>query len=145
VGNLKSLSQKSKVRLIQLLDATGSPFDLTSGPNPKTYAELSSPQGLEFIKTYAYGVGPNKKMIIFDDTLKATSFIPDAHRVGLKVHPWTFRNESPFLKTYPKLDPKSEIKLFLALGVDGFFTDFTDTGVKARAEFLESQSLTRPK
>jgi len=44
------------------------------------------------------------------------------------VHPWTFRDDQP-------IDGKpiaTSIKEFLALGIDGFFTDFAITGYAVR-------------
>lgn len=68
-----------------------------------------------------------------DRTLTApTSFIADAHAVGLQVVPFTFRNEPRRLASDYKNDPKAEYKKFYDLGVDGLFTDFVDTAVAAR-------------
>ena len=36
-------------------------------------------------------------------------------------------------------DPEAEYKLFFALGVDGVFSDFTDTAVAAREAFFEEE------
>ena len=49
------------------------------------------------------------------------------------MHPWTFRAESAFLPT--GLDLESELREFLTLGIDGFFTDQPDVGVRARDAF----------
>ena len=37
-----------------------------------------------------------------------------------------------------KGDPKQEYKQFFALGVDGVFSDFADTALVARAEYLKT-------
>jgi glycerophosphoryl diester phosphodiesterase len=65
-----------------------------------------------------------------------TSLIRRAHKRGLKVHTWTFRNEPFRLAADYDGDPKAEYKLFFALGIDGLFSDFTDTAVAAREEFF---------
>jgi glycerophosphoryl diester phosphodiesterase len=59
--------------------------------------------------------------------------VADAHRVGLVVHPYTFRDEPTFLAPDYALDPVKEYLQFFALGVDGVFSDFGDTAVRARA------------
>lgn len=130
VANLKRLAGMTRLRLIQLLDATGAPAD---GAAP-SYAAMASPQGLREIARYAWGVGPNKAML-GDGTL-----VRDAHRAGLHVHPWTFRVENQFLDepfrqgidSATHGDLAAEIKSALRLGIDGFFTDFPAIGAEAR-------------
>ncbi len=61
-----------------------------------------------------------------------TSVVRDAHAAGLQVFTWTFRNEPKRLASSFKSDPAAEYKAFYALGVDGVFSDFPDTAVKAR-------------
>jgi len=53
-----------------------------------------------------------------------TDFIQQVHRHGLKAHCFTFRNEWMKLYWENGQDPYSELEEHLALGVDGFFTDF---------------------
>lgn len=56
------------------------------------------------IVSYAKGVGPEKRFIISLDAAgnldpsRATSFVRDAHAVGLQVHPYTFRSENVFYR-----------------------------------------------
>jgi glycerophosphoryl diester phosphodiesterase len=47
------------------------------------------------------------------------------------VHPWTFRTDAPPVKG-EKVE--EAMKRYMALGVDGFFTDFPVTGYKVRNE-----------
>ena len=49
----------TKLRLIQLVDATGGPAD---GAAP-SYAAMTTPAGLREVARYAYGIGPNKAML----------------------------------------------------------------------------------
>ena len=131
VSNLQALAKKTKVRLVQLMDAEGGPADDAKA----TYAGMASAKGLKAIARYAQGVGPNKGLIIprtADGTLgKPTRFVANAHAAGLKVHPWTFRAENYFLPTGLKSsdDPRArgnlaaEISAFLAMGIDGYFSD----------------------
>ncbi len=145
--NLKRLSGKTEVKLIQLLDDASGPWDNQSGPSLQ-YSQMASKDGLKEIAKYAYGVGPYKEYIVPRDkdknSLLPTDFIKNAHAANLKVHPWTFRAENYFLpKELRQGDAASkeflalhgaaaqEIKQFIELGVDGFFTDFADIGYKA--------------
>ncbi|CAN5371481.1 glycerophosphodiester phosphodiesterase [soil metagenome] len=135
VDNLKKLYAMTRIRLIQLMDKTGGPAD---GAAP-SYAVMATPEGLQAVAAYAWGIGPNKDMIRDGDS-PATSLVIDAHAAGLRVHPWTFRAENYFLPPSLKagIDPRAhgrladEITRYLDLGVDGFFTDFAYIGVEAR-------------
>lgn len=132
VENLKRLRAISSVRLIQLIDAQGAPADAAGNT---TYATMASAAGLREIARYARGVGVNKRLIIPiapDGTLlPATSIVADAHAAGLLVHAWTFRSDAPFLAAHYGGDPRAEYRQFLALGVDGVFSDFPDHAVAA--------------
>ncbi|MEY3704593.1 MAG: hypothetical protein RLZZ561_2213 [Pseudomonadota bacterium] len=131
VGNLQVLRGKTQVRLIQLIDSEAGPADLPE----MLYADMITPDGLKAIAAYADGIGPFKDLVIArtaDGHLGLpTQLVEQAHAVGLKVHPWTFRAENHFLPEGFKssLDPQqkgdlaSEIKAFVAAGVDGIFSD----------------------
>ena len=145
-ANLRKLSKLTKVKLVQLIDATGRPFDFVVAKDPRTYADLVKPEGLREIARYASGIGANKNLMIprKDDFLVApTTLVRDAHDAGVIVHGWTFRAENAFLprEFRSSADPNSigdlpgEIRKFLDLGMDGFFTDQSDIGVKARDAF----------
>jgi glycerophosphoryl diester phosphodiesterase len=69
--------------------------------------------------------------------MEPTTLVADAHKAGLFVHPYTFRNEKRRLASNYKGDPALEYKQFFALGVDGVFTDFADTALAARAAYLK--------
>ena len=131
VGNLQSLSRKTKTKLVQLMDIEGGPADL-----PETlYANMATSAGLKAIADYADGIGPNKAMVIPRTLLgnlgEPTTLVADAHAVGLAVHPWTFRRENYFLPLAQKSsvnpvahgDLVTEIRVFIAAGIDGFFSD----------------------
>ncbi len=135
------------------------PYDFAVAGDKRTFITMLTPAGLAEIKTYADGIGPWKPYLISskgtdangdgkpDDVnkdgvvderdrtmLPATSVLKDAHAAGLVVHPFTFRNEAKRLASDFKGDPAAEYKLFFQLGVDGVFSDFTDTAVKALAD-----------
>lgn len=149
VSNLQQLNHMTKVPLIQLLNGTGQPFDFVAAHDPRTYADLATPTGLKMISKYADGIGPDSRLIVPLDAanhvLASTSLVQDAHKAGLLVHPFTFRRENNFLpEEYRRGDPASPsylmatgdiagwMRLFYKLGVDGFFTDNSDTAVAVR-------------
>ena len=134
------------------------PYDFAVVGDKRTFITMLTPAGLAEIKTYADGIGPWKPYLISskgvdangdgkaDDVnkdgvvderdrtmLPATAVLKDAHAAGLVVHPFTFRNEAKRLASDFNGDPVAEYRLFFQLGVDGVFSDFTDTAVKARA------------
>jgi len=130
-GNLIALSQKTGIRLVQLVAGEGGP------PDNKTvsYASMLTPEGLKKIAAYADGIGPSKDLVIARNAIgmlgKPTGLVAAAHRVGLLVHPWTFRRENHFLPTDFRsgIDPREpgdlagEAQAFVAAGVDGLFSD----------------------
>jgi glycerophosphoryl diester phosphodiesterase len=123
-----------------LLDAVGKPYDFVVSGDPRTYADLAKPAGLTGIAGYADGIGPNKNLIVprnaSNDLLTPTTFVGDAHKVGLVLHPWTFRRENSFqpeeFRQGNAANPlylaapgnlPGELELFYKLGVDGLFSD----------------------
>ncbi|WP_294057309.1 glycerophosphodiester phosphodiesterase [Sphingomonas sp.] len=135
VDNLKKLKTMTHIRLIQLMSKDGGPADHAQ----PSYAAMATPEGLKQVATYAYGIGPELTMIA-PWTGDPTDLIVDAHAAGLRLHPWTFRAENFFLMPRYRTgaDPKAhgeleaEIRYFIGLGVDGFFTDYPAIGVAAR-------------
>jgi glycerophosphoryl diester phosphodiesterase len=69
-------------------------------------------------------------------TQAPTSLIDDAHKLGLFVHAFTFRNERRYLAHDYSEDPLAEYLQFFRLGVDGVFSEFPDTAMAARAALL---------
>lgn len=138
VNNLKLLHSITKIRLIQLMDATGGPADKAA----PSYAAMITPAGLKAVAAYAWGIGPNKDMVDKGEGTPST-LVADAHAAGLRVHVWTFRAENFFLPASLRkgADPRAHgdvdtaIRRQLAAGIDGFFTDFPLIGVKARAAY----------
>jgi glycerophosphoryl diester phosphodiesterase len=63
--------------------------------------------------------------------------IGDAHKAGLFVHIFTFRNEKKYLAADYKGDPNAEYLQFFRLGVDGVFSDFANAGFAARTVYLK--------
>ncbi len=157
VSNLKYLKDQldlhktiKHAQIIQLYDAkTSQPADFVESGDTKTYADLATAQGLKDMAKYANGVGPSKGYILnFNDngSVQTTSFISDAHAVGLKVHPYTFRPENNYLPKPLKCSqdkpaercPSGALKEFEAYfkaGVDGVFTDDPALGREAVNNF----------
>lgn len=137
----------------------GRPYSWTVGGDPRYFGDMLTPAGLAEIKTYADGIGPWKPQVMawtitpfpasnadgtpFTGTLadvnsvKPTSLIADAHKAGLFVHSYTFRDETRYLAGAYAGDPKAEFKQFFEAGIDGVFTDFATTGSAARADYLK--------
>ncbi len=148
VANLKVLSKLTQLPLVQLIESSGAPYDFVRAGDRRTYADLITPRGLDEIARYAHAIGPAKSLIIAraaDDSLaEPTSLVADAHAQGIHVHAWTFRAENFFLPSALRVGPDAksfghldaELHAFLAAGLDGFFTDHADIGVRARDSFL---------
>src|SRR5262249_60758181 len=96
VSNLQQFRELGlRAPSVQLLSASGAPFDTVARGSGPTYADLSTPAGLRGIAGYAQGIGPDKLQVIprnADGTLGTpTTLVADAHQAGLVVHPYTFR------------------------------------------------------
>jgi glycerophosphoryl diester phosphodiesterase len=140
------------------------PYDWTVSGDPRllarTFGFFATDAGLAEIRTYADGIGPWKRYIVStaavdingdgmvgDENgdglvdegdrrlLPPTSLIRRAHRKGLLVHTWTFRDEDRFLAYDYGGNPLREYLQFFRLGIDGVFSDYTDTAVFARRIF----------
>lgn len=139
VQNLKDLSRLTKVRLVQLMESERArPYDFVVAGDRRTYGDLMTPAALAEIAAYAQGIGPSKRSILPQGADKAlqkpTALVSDAHRAGLLVHPYTFRDEPEFLAPDYRLDPIKEYLQFFELGVDGVFSDAGDTALRARSQ-----------
>ncbi len=143
-GNLRDLSRMTRVRLAQLVDAKGAPYDLVAAGDPTTYADLVTARGLRDIARYADGLGAEKSVVLPRDAAGATgrpsAVVREAHRAGLDVHVWTVRAENQFMPTNFRrgADPnafgdlRAEVLALLDAGVDGVFSDHPDLAVAAR-------------
>jgi glycerophosphoryl diester phosphodiesterase len=146
-GNLHRLNKMTDVRLIQIMERGGAPDDLVARGSTRTYADMATSHGLAKISRYADGIAAGKGMVIARNPRgflqSRSNLVRDAHRVGLRVFAWTFRNENRFLpKEFRKGGnpnakglPRGEYRAYFDAGVDGVFTDFPDTAVEARRAF----------
>jgi glycerophosphoryl diester phosphodiesterase len=151
-GNLRELNRLTDVRLVQLLDASGAPYDFTVAGDPRTYSDLATRASLAWIGSYADGIGANKNLVLPRDPVTGATGTPsalvgDAHAAGLVVHVWTLRDENQFMATNfrrgtdpnAKGDSYSEAIALLDAGVDGIFSDQPDTTFQAREDWLASR------
>jgi glycerophosphoryl diester phosphodiesterase len=139
------------------------PYDWCTSGDKRLFADMVTPAGLAEIKTYADGVGVWKPYILpmkgrvdaagqlvdvngdgkidLRDTeaQSPTGLVAEAHKHGLFVHAFTFRNEKRQLASSYRGNPQAEYLLFFRLGVDGVFSEFPDTAVTARAILLRER------
>ncbi|MBD2336308.1 glycerophosphodiester phosphodiesterase [Calothrix sp. FACHB-156] len=134
VSNLKYLSTKTDLPLVQLINNTGKPYDFIVSDDERTYSDLITASSLREIAEYAQAIGIHKNLLVPRDStgklLPPTSLAKDAHAASLLVHVWTFRNEDVFLPLDFQGNPKQEYELFFSLGIDGVFSDFPDIAHK---------------
>jgi glycerophosphoryl diester phosphodiesterase len=69
---------------------------------------------------------------VADDTI-----LRNAQARGLLVHTWTFRNEPRRLARSYAGAPAKEYEQFFTMGIDGLFSDFSDTAVTARDAYWD--------
>ncbi|MEU8753210.1 glycerophosphodiester phosphodiesterase [Streptomyces chartreusis] len=156
---LQSFEPTSIQRLNKLVDnplvvllsgAASRPWDFVETGDPRTVADLVKPAGLREIASYAQGIGPTLDLVIPKDAAgnltTPTTLVADAHKVGLILHPYTMRNENPFLpanfRKGTDADAYGDVfgayRTYFATGIDGVFTDNPDTGLLAREDFVNS-------
>ncbi|MEY2244650.1 glycerophosphodiester phosphodiesterase [Streptomyces sp. BF23-18] len=148
-SSVQRLDQLVGNPLVVLLSAANTrPWDFVAAGDPRTVADLVTPAGLKWIASYAQGIGPTLDLVIPKDAAgnltRPTTLVADAHRAGLILHPYTMRNENPFLPADFREgtavdaygDPFGAFKVYFETGIDGVFSDNADTAVLARADFL---------
>ncbi|MFR9730454.1 glycerophosphodiester phosphodiesterase [Saccharopolyspora sp. MS10] len=144
VGNLRELDRSSRVRLVQLIGAEGAPPDFADSGDPRTYADLVTPEGLREIAGYADVLGPDARVLLPLDEggrlTGPTTVTADAQAAGLQVVPYSVRAENEFLPADFRSsevpgrfgDVFGYLDALFALGVDGLFSDHPDIAVEAR-------------
>jgi glycerophosphoryl diester phosphodiesterase len=123
----------------------GSPVFIQSF-DPGNLRQLRAMTPLPLVRLLEHGIGDVARIAEYADcigiakALATPASVAEAHAQGLKVHVWTFRAENEFLPDDFKIgqspaahgDLRGEIARYLALGIDGFFTDFPAIGVAVR-------------
>jgi glycerophosphoryl diester phosphodiesterase len=148
---LAGLVDNPRIQLLGTADTR--PFDFQLSGDNRTVADLVKPDGLHWLASFAHGIGPTTQLVAPVDAtgrlLAPTTLVADAHRAGLVVHPYTVRNENSFLPldyrrgTDPNAygDALGWARHLYGLGVDGFFTDNSDTARLARQDFWSAQGV----
>jgi glycerophosphoryl diester phosphodiesterase len=148
-ANLRALRGRTRLRLIQLMEASGAPRDLVVAGDPRTYRDLATPAGLREIATYADGIGVSTHLVAPTDghgaLMAPTTLVRDAHREGLPVHVWTVRPENSQLPADFRTGDPAEpgyaaahgdvagwLRRLYELGVDGVFADDPGTARRTR-------------
>ena len=160
VSNLQYLRTKTKIRLVQLIDADdvkddGSmslvapyrqPYDFVVSGDTRLFSDLLTSAGLDFVKTYADAVGPWKPYLVktvndqVDRDGDGKITINDRRVDGSTGVIEMAHAKGLMVHTwtfrndasgYGFADPKAEMQYYMKLGVDGVFTDFPGTGVAA--------------
>ncbi|SEQ78061.1 glycerophosphodiester phosphodiesterase [Streptomyces radiopugnans] len=134
-------------RVVLLWTADSRPWDFEQTGDPRTVADLVTPEGLEWISGFAQGVGPVLDLVIprrADGRLgEPTTLVRDAHARGLLLHPYTMRNENRFLPAdfHRGTDPDAygdafgALRAYFETGIDGIFADQPDTALLAAEDF----------
>ena len=129
---LRRLRQSVRVPLVQLVGVGGPSYDLLTSA------------GLEEIATYADALGAAKDMVLPRDRegqlTRPSGLVDLAHAAGFGVLVWTLRDENQFMAAdfrsgrgaKRKGHALAEYAAFFDAGVDGVFTDNTDTALRAR-------------
>jgi len=108
----------------------------------ESYEWMLDADGMETVAQYADGFGPEKSLIIDNDSTPDNIMITDlvelAHANGLEVHPYTFRADAGQVPAFAESFEELLDLYYFDANVDGVFTDFTDKAVN----FLRSKSRT---
>jgi glycerophosphoryl diester phosphodiesterase len=143
-ANLRALRDKigdrSNLSLLQLLGGKhDSPYDTVIAGQQTSYGTMMSQDGLREIATYADAIGPAYRDL--DPQRGRSRLVDDAHRAGLRVIVYTFRPENYFLEgeyrdgggpvSRHEAGAVRQIRDYLALGIDAFFTDDPALGRQA--------------
>jgi len=125
-ATVKSLDAKQRTRGLKMpLILLGHAITLPDGS-----AMLAVPGGkmlsLREVAAFANGIG----VAIANPRFPLTkSFVDQAHAAGLPVHGWTFAKPDAAAAA-------DEYRSFLAMGLDGLFSNYSDLAVQARNAFV---------
>ena len=140
--------------------------DITGDGIPDTtYQDLATKEVFDYIgETYAEGIGLWKNSFVLRESIdtpvdangdgnaeittqltgEVRPYVEWAHDAGMQIHPYTLRNEERYLTLNPDGTPQTaeaEFKQLIELGVDGFFTDFPESGRIAVNQEIVSPNL----
>ncbi|MCX4694324.1 glycerophosphodiester phosphodiesterase [Streptomyces sp. NBC_01408] len=156
-SSMQRLARLVSVPRVVLLSAANTrPWDFEQAKDPRTVADLVTPEGLKWIAGFAQGIGPTMDLVIPRDAAgrlgTPTTLVKDAHARGLVLHPYTARNENSFLPadfrkgTDPAAygDAFAAFRTYFEQGIDGIFTDNPDTGLLAAEAFRPGRRPVNP-
>ncbi|MDA0636856.1 glycerophosphodiester phosphodiesterase family protein, partial [Nonomuraea sp. MCN248] len=63
-ANLRELAGRTRLPLIQLISASGAPYDLVAAGDGRTYDDLVTPAGLREVARYADGIGVDTRRVL---------------------------------------------------------------------------------
>ena len=178
VSNLQHIRRRSTVKIFQLITAQSvdrkgdllyngvdysQPFDFVVSGDHRTYGDLVTDKGLNFVKSYAQGVTVSKNYIVsyipnhingdgkvhdlngdgIIDSKDYIALVPSdlvkrAHKVGLLVHVFIFSDDSSTLLSNYNGDPNAEYYEFFREGVDAVLSNSANTALAARDQFAKS-------
>ena len=129
---LRAAAKQTDIPLVQLFGSD----------DPQVIATHIDADNLREVASYAAGIGVPKYDYLMreaDGKLSPTPLLTNARSTGLVVHAYTFRAENHFLPGpfQTGTDPaaygraRDELRIFLAAGLRGFFTDQPDIGRQA--------------
>jgi glycerophosphoryl diester phosphodiesterase len=160
VSNLQYLRSKTRIKLVQLIDADdvnadGSlalvtpyrqPYDFVVKGDARLFSDLLTPAGLDFVKTYADAIGPWKPYLV----KTVADGVERDGVAGITINDRRVDGSTGLVERahakgllvhtwtfrndasgYGFTNPKDEMAYYMKLGVDGLFTDFPATGVEA--------------
>jgi glycerophosphoryl diester phosphodiesterase len=147
IANLKALRPRlpANVQTMQLIgDPDQSPADFVKAGDKRVWRDLFTPAALAEMASYADWFSPATRLYrpLGKDgrLLPSTGLAEAARRAGMLVGCWTFRPENHFLAADFRNDAPDgarnpegslrEIAAYVALGLDGFFTDDPALGRK---------------
>ncbi|GAN55113.1 glycerophosphodiester phosphodiesterase family protein [Tanticharoenia sakaeratensis] len=135
-GEVKRINPQARIMLL-MGERSQIPPDIAAAAGHTTFGDLMTPRGLTAVRAYADVIGPSNTDLIPRDANGAwgapSTLVADAHRAGLLVHSYTARPENTFLpaqlRDHSGMNARNiagsiaEIRAYLDLGLDGFFTD----------------------
>ncbi|GAA3685557.1 MULTISPECIES: glycerophosphodiester phosphodiesterase [Acetobacter] len=135
-ADIRAINPQARLMLL-MGERTDVPPDLAAKGQKTTFGDLMTPTGLKAVRRYADVIGPSLTDLIPRDAqgawLEPSTLVDDAHSAGLLVHAYTCRPENYFLPRQLRnadgdgarnvAGSVAEIRRYLDMGLDGFFTD----------------------
>ncbi len=152
IANLRALradiGRDTNIKLLQLLGRRNErPYDTIAVGAPIDYGRMMGADGLREIATYADAVGVAYRDLdpnVGSDGSRRSRLVDEAKAAGLQVVAYTFRPENHFLGGDYRDDSGDaarheagsvrQIRDYVALGLDAFFTDDPALGRRAMDE-----------